>query len=210
MAMQIATRPKAVVLGLTSKMPLAGMVFITIQYLVGLRRLGFDVYYVEEHGKTPWMLMDGQREGGASVAAEYIAGLMRRFDLGDDRWAFRAPHDRRQCYGLSDDTLTRVLREAAVILNLHGGTVPRPEHAAGGRLVYVGTDPVEVEVALDNGDQAIVDYLTPHCAFFTWGENYGSPDCRVPRCPGAGAPGHCRPPLRGLRARPDVGRMKIR
>ena len=49
-------------LGLTSKMPLAGIVFITMQYLVGLKRLGFDVYYVEAHGKTPWMLMDGQRE----------------------------------------------------------------------------------------------------------------------------------------------------
>ena len=46
-AMHSATRPKAVVLGLTSKMPLAGIVFITMQYHVGLKRLGFDVYYVE-------------------------------------------------------------------------------------------------------------------------------------------------------------------
>ena len=76
--------------------------------------------------------------------------------------------------------LTAVLRDAAVVLNLHGGTVPRPEHCAGGRLVFVGQDPVEVEVSLDNGDQGIIDYLAPHCAFFTWGENYGNPDCRVP------------------------------
>ncbi len=60
-----------------------------------------------------------------------------------------------QCFGLSEPALTAVLRDAAVILNLHGGTVPRPEHCAGGRLVYVGTDPVEVEVSLDNGDQGI-------------------------------------------------------
>ena len=179
--MPMATRPKAVVLGLTSKIPLAGIVFITMQYLVGLKRLGFDVYYVEEHGKMPWLLMDGRDDGGAAVAATFIAGLMRRFGLDDDRWAFRSPHDPRQCFGLSDAALTRVLRDAAVVLNLHGGTVPRPEHAAGGRLVYVGTDPVEVEVALDNGDQGIVEYLSPHCALFTWGENYGNADCRVPR-----------------------------
>jgi GT2 family glycosyltransferase len=161
-------------------MPLAGMVFITMQYLVGLKRLGFDVYYVEEHGKAPWMLMDGQQQSGAAVAGAFIAGLMRRFGLEDDRWAFRAPHDRDQCVGLSEPALTAVLRDAAVILNLHGGTVPRPEHSAGGRLIYVGTDPVEAEVSLDNGDQGIIDYLAPHCAFFTWGENYGNPDCRVP------------------------------
>ena len=180
--MQIATRPKAVVLGLMSKMPLAGIVFITMQYVVGLKRLGFDVYYVEEHGKMPWSLMDGQpQQDGTAVAAAYIAGTMRRFGLDGNHWAFRAPRDRSQCFGLSDAALTTVLRDAAVVLNLHGGTVPRPEHAAGGRLVYVGTDPVEAEVALDNGDQGIVDFLAPHCAFFTWGANYGHPDCRVPR-----------------------------
>ena len=32
-------------------MPVAGMVFITMQYLVGLKRLGFDVYYVEAHAR---------------------------------------------------------------------------------------------------------------------------------------------------------------
>ena len=181
-AMHIATRPKVVVLGLTSKMPLAGIVFITMQYLVGLKRLGFDVYYVEEHGKMPWQLMDDQPpRDGVAVAATYIAGLMRRFGLDDDHWAFRIPRDRSQCYGLSDAALTTVLRDAALVLNLHGGTVPRPEHAAGGRLVYVGTDPVEVEVALDNGDQGIVDFLAPHCAFFTWGANYGHADCLVPQ-----------------------------
>ena len=74
--MHIASRPKAVVLGLTTKMPLAGIVFITMQYLVGLKRLGFDVYYVEEHGKTPWMLMDGQQQNGGAAAG----GIHRRLD----------------------------------------------------------------------------------------------------------------------------------
>lgn len=178
--MHIIAAPKAVVLGLTSKMPLAGMVFLTVQYLIGLKRLGFDVYYVEEHGKMPWMLMGPDQQDGASVAGAFIAGLMRRFDLEDDQWAFRSPHDPSQSRGMSESALTRVLRDAAIVVNLHGGTIPRPEHYAGGRLVYVGTDPVEVEVSIDSGDQGIVDYLQPHCAFFTWGENYGHADCGVP------------------------------
>jgi GT2 family glycosyltransferase len=46
--------------------------------------------------------------------------------------------------------------------------------------VYIGTDPVEREVELAAGVQDAIDLMTPHCAFFTWGENYGRPDCRVP------------------------------
>ena len=38
---------KVVVLGAMSKMPVGGIVFITLQYVLGLKRLGFDVYYVE-------------------------------------------------------------------------------------------------------------------------------------------------------------------
>ena len=66
--MHIAGTPKAVVLGITTKMPYAGMVLLAAQYLVGLQRLGFDVYYVEEHGKMPWMLMDDAQRDGSVVA----------------------------------------------------------------------------------------------------------------------------------------------
>ena len=179
--MHLSSRPKAVVLGLTTKVPLAGMVLLTMQYVIGLKRLGFDVYYVEEHGKAPWMLMNGKsHEDGPAIAAGFIARLMERFDVGERNWAFWSPDRRADCYGMSEQVLDNVLREAAVVLNLHGGTVPRPEHYASGRLVYVGTDPVEAEVSLDNGDQGIVEFLEPHAAFFTWGQNYGNADCDVP------------------------------
>jgi hypothetical protein len=179
--MHISTKPKAVVLGMTSKMPFAGIVFIAVQYLLGLKRLGFDVYYVEAHGHVPWMLMDGEHDDASARASAFIANMMRRFDLGDDRWAFQAWHEDGRCYGLSQSALDALYRDAVVVLNLHGGTVPRAEHYAAGRLVYVGTDPVEHEVALYHGDRSMHEYLAPHAAFFTWGENYGNADCGVPR-----------------------------
>jgi hypothetical protein len=178
--MPILSKPKVVVLGAMSKMPVGGMVFITLQYVMGLKRLGFDVYYVEAHARTPSWLMKDEHDDGSALAAAFIAGMMRRFDLGDDRWAFHALHDRGQCYGLSIDELRRVYREAALIFNLHGCTTPRPEHYETNRLVFVGTDPVADEVAVHQGDQKTIDYLAPHSAFFTWGENHGNPDCGVP------------------------------
>ena len=177
--MNLLRQPKIVVLGLMSKMPVAGIVWLTMQHVVGLKRLGYDVYYVEQHARTPSMLMERADEDVSAKAAAFIAGVMRRFDMGD-RWAFHALHDDGRCFGMSEGQLKQLYREAALIINMHGGTRPLPEHYATGRLVYLGTDPVEVEIQLYHNEQATIDYLAPHCAFFTWGENYGSPDCGVP------------------------------
>jgi GT2 family glycosyltransferase len=167
-----------VVLGMMSKRPWAGIVWITIQYLIGLRRLGYDVYYVESHACTPSMFV-AEHDDGSCGAARFIASVMDRFGM-TGRWAFHALHSDGTCFGLSEMQLRRLYRSSALLLNLHGATTPLPEHAETGRLVYVGTDPVQVEVEVHHGDQRAIDFLEPHVAFFTWGENLGRPSCRVP------------------------------
>jgi hypothetical protein len=76
--------------------------------------------------------------------------------------------------------LYELYRSAAAIINLHGGTELLPEHCQCPVRIYVGTDPVDVEVHLHHGNQKYLDLLRPHTAFFTWGLNYGQPDCKVP------------------------------
>src|SRR5205085_7672918 len=71
-------------------------------------------------------------------------------------------------------------RSAALLLNLSGSTRPRREHAASGRLVYVETDPVEVQVQLAEGNQTTIEYLDAHAAYFTFGECYATPECSLP------------------------------
>ncbi len=140
--MQISQRTKIVVLGTMSKMPVAGIVFITMQYLVGLKRLGYDVYYVSAHARTPSMLMTAEHDDSSALASTFISDTMRQFNVEDDHWAFHALHDDGRCYGLSESQLRDLYRSAGLIFNLHGGTVPLPEHYATNRLVYLGTDPV--------------------------------------------------------------------
>jgi hypothetical protein len=128
------------------------------------------------------MFMKNGHDDASLGAAAFIDDVMRRFELGTDRWAFHALHENGECHGMSTGALRRLYREAALILNLHGATIPRAEHSETGRLVYVGTDPVAHEVEVHNGVQETIDYLAPHAAFFTWGENYGNADCGVPTC----------------------------
>jgi GT2 family glycosyltransferase len=172
-------RRKLVVLGMMTKIPVAGVVWQTVHYLLGFRRLGFDVYYVESHARTPSMLMETERDDGSALAAGFIDRVLRRFDLRD-RWAYVALHDDGRHLGLSEGDLRRLYASAELIVNLHGGTEPRPEHADTGRLVYVETDPVQLQVELAEGLASTITFLEPHCAFFTFGENYGAADCLLP------------------------------
>lgn len=174
-----ATRRRIVLLGMMTKIPVAGAVWGTMHYLVGLRRLGYEPYYVEAHARTPSMLMTSETDDGAALAAAFIADVMRRFDLADN-WAFHALHDDGRVLGMSATALARLYADAALIINYHGGTVPLPEHSATGRLVYLGTDPVDIEIEVHQGRRETIDFLAQHRAFYTWGLNLGRPDCRVP------------------------------
>jgi GT2 family glycosyltransferase len=172
-------RPKVVVLGMMSKMPVAGVVWQNLHYLLGFERLGCDAYYVETHARTPSMLMTDPGDDSSALAAEYIAAVMRRFGLAD-RWAFRALHDDGSCFGMSELELERLYASADLLLNLHGGTQPLPELAATGRLVYLETDPVQLQLELHHGLPETLEFLEPHSAFFTFAENWGEPDCGLP------------------------------
>src|SRR5947208_1026022 len=116
---------------------------------------------------------------GPEGAARYIAEGARRFGL-EDRWAFQALHEGGRCLGMSAEELDRLYRDAAPIINMHGGTLPLPEHAATDRLVFLGTDPVELELEIHKQDRGTIDFLDQHVAYFTWGLNYGNPDCLLP------------------------------
>src|SRR5581483_582453 len=156
-----------------------GVVWQTVHYLVGFQRLGFDPYYVEAHARTPGMLMRHETDDSGALAAAFIDGVMRRFGLAG-RWSYQALHADGRHYGMSEGELARLYSSAELIVNLHGGTEPRPEHYETGRLIYLETDPVQLQVELHEGRQYTVDFLEPHVAFFTFGENYGRPGCGLP------------------------------
>ena len=174
------SRGKVVVLGQMTCMPVAGVVWQNVHYIEGFERIGFDAYYVEAHARVPRPLMRDKRTDGSAAAARFIADVMGRFGLGRDRWAFHALHSNEAVYGLSGSQLQRLYDEACLIINLHGGTVPRDEHARTGRLVYLETDPVRMQFKLASGDEDAFRFLEPHVAFFSFAENLGRPDCRLP------------------------------
>ena len=180
---QLRERPVVVVLGMMTKMPVAGVVWQTLHYLVGLERAGADVYYVEAHGRTPSMFMSQPSDDGAASAAAFLDRVMRRFGFSG-RWAYHALYDDGRCFGHSLPALKRLYANADLIINLHGGTIPQPEHIRPGRLAYLETDPVNVQIEVHDGIPSALEYLDAHQIHFTFAENIGNSDCRLPRTDG--------------------------
>jgi hypothetical protein len=179
----VLPKKKIVFLGMMTKIPVAGAVWGTMHYLIGFQRLGYEVFYVEAHARTPSMFMQRPEDDGSGNAAAFISDVMNRFDLGNN-WAFHALHEPGgRCYGMSETRLKELYATADLLINYHGGTVPLPEHTATGRLIYLETDPVELEIEIANGIKESTEFLAQHKAIFTWGLNYNHPTCKVPLDP---------------------------
>jgi hypothetical protein len=178
--MQVAKPKVIVVLGLMGCIPVAGtgMAWNTIQHLVGLRRLGYDVYYVESTGIWPFNAIADD----CTFPVTYISTLLSRFGF-EGKWAYVAAHSDGRCYGLSELQVKTLYERADAIVNLFGGTVLREEHLQCPIRIYLETDPVVHQIHIAKGERKYIDLVEAHTALFSWGENYGEPDCRVPTAP---------------------------
>jgi hypothetical protein len=157
---------------------MAGVAWQAVHYLLGFQRLGWDVYYVEDSGASPYDPEAGTVTGECDYAVRYVGDVMRRFGLGD-RWAY-LDMLKNEVHGRSRAELDELYRTAGVIVNLCGATAPRAEHKTGARLLYVETDPVYEQFQIALGDRASLGFLKSHDTLFTYGENIGAPDCPVP------------------------------
>jgi len=170
---------KVIVFGILFWYPLAGVTYQFLHYLVGLRRLGWDVYYVEDSNR--WLydphLNDLSGDPAPNIAA--VAPVLEAHGFAG-HWAFRAGVPGSPCYGMSEEQLRRLYREADAFLNVTGSQEMREELLACPRRLYVETDPFAEQIKIAKGDQGTVAYLAKHDTHFSFGENLGASDCSVP------------------------------
>jgi len=174
-----ADRGTLVVWGYLGSYPFGGMTWQALHYLAGFRRLGFDVWYVQEserpllHAET----FEPTREPEAN--ATYLARYMEAIGLGD-RWVLRPP-GATACVGALDrEGLERLYAGARLVVNVCGAQELLPHHDAIASLVYVQTDPVSDQVRVAAGDGEKIRELDAYDCLFTYGENLGGADCPVP------------------------------
>jgi hypothetical protein len=76
--------------------------------------------------------------------------------------------------------VTQLFERADALVNLTGATVLQDEHLRVPVRIYLETDPVLPQIEVAKGHQFTIDMLAVHTHHFTFGENLGAHDCRVP------------------------------
>jgi hypothetical protein len=168
-----------VVLGIMGQSPFAGVGWQVLHYLEGFRRLGYDVYYVEDTGEWPYDPERNMISADGRCAAAHIERLMGWCGLAD-RWAYRAAAEGGRVYGLDEDALARVVGRARTLVNVTGATVLYGDYLKIPARLYVETDPVQNQVEVAEGRDVTIERLGSHTHRFTFGENLGTPACDVP------------------------------
>lgn len=173
------TRGKAIVSGILFWYPLSGVTYQFLHYLLGLRRLGWDVYYIEDSAR--WLYDPKARviTGDASSNVAQVAPALAAHGFAG-KWAFRGAYEGGRCYGMEEGEILALYREADVLLNVTGAQELREEHLRIPRRLYVESDPFGSQVKLHNGDAVMRALLDGHDTWFSFGENLGSSDCEVP------------------------------
>jgi len=167
-----------VVFGIMGRIPFGGQTWLSVNWLRGFERLGHDVWYVEDDTAWPYDPVRNTVTDDCSYAVQHIAGVMDRIGLGN-RWAYRLADRKDACWGLSEQQLNELYRKCDVLLSF-GATDLRDEQMQAPLRVYIESDPVFSELRLANGDEHTRLAFSQHNVFFTYGENYGAPDCGVP------------------------------
>jgi len=174
------TRKRIIVMGFMGSVPIAGVIWQHIHYIVGLQRLGHDVYYIEDSARIPYNPVTQTVADDFTYAGAILAKLGDRFGFSG-RWAFCARYlPEAPGSGLPLPAIRRLYREADAILNVCGAQEFNEDLLESQRIIYVESDPVVEQVRVDRGVAGTIEHLRRHYRLFTFGENVGTDLFPVP------------------------------
>jgi hypothetical protein len=149
----------------------AGHTWVFLQYLLGLRRLGWHVLFVD------WL--DEEMCGGPvakSRHANYLRSVMERFGL-EDSYSLLDRRNGQAVGGLPRHEVLRQAQSSAFLLNVMGYLDDEEILATAPRRVFLDIDPGFPQMWRELG---LADLFTGHDDFVTVGERVGRDDCPIP------------------------------
>jgi hypothetical protein len=173
-------KKRIVVMGFMAGIPIAGVVWQHLHYIVGLQRLGHDVYYCEDSARHVYNPETYEYGEDYSYAAAELDRLSRRFGF-EGRWAFCARFIKGEpTVGMTRQQMHELIRSADAVLNICGSQEMYEELRGIGNFLYIESDPGVEQIRIDNGDPEPRTYLDEHRRLFTFGENIGTHAFPVP------------------------------
>jgi hypothetical protein len=164
--------------GIIARYPFGGVTWCSLMYLLGLRALGHEVFYIEDTGECVYDPVRNTRATDPSYGTSYIHAALEPFGLGD-RWTF-VNYD-GSYHGRPRDEVSRYAAECDLFLNLSGGSwFWRDEYARIPRKAFIDSDPAFTQLAIAKAEPWYVEFFQRFDRLFTFGSNIGTNASQVP------------------------------
>lgn len=177
---------RIIVGGFLGLLPAGGVTWDYVQYPVGLAELGHDVFYIEDTRLWSIYQKEGSDWGDCSASVEHLKNVCEWFGLSN-RWAYRDEAS-GGCFGLSLEKVYEICRTADVFINISCANVLRDEYMKIPVRALIDSDPMFTQIQAHSqavftpGQSGMRRALEGHTHHFTFGENVGHEDCRMPPC----------------------------
>lgn len=154
-----------------------GESWVRLSWVLGLKRLGFKVYLVEQIGRPTCV----DESGGvtaleSSVNLAYFIDVAEQFGLSGA--AALISEGGEQVFGMTQAELLDVAGAADLLVNISGHLTWEPMMRRQQRKVYIDLDPGYTQFWHAAGKMGA--HLQGHDFHFTVGENIGRPGCSIP------------------------------
>jgi len=167
-------------MGFMGSMPIAGVIWQHIHYIVGLQRLGHRVFYIEDSARLPYNPETFDTSEDYDYAAKVLGRLATQFEF-EGRWGYCARFlQELPTAGLSLEQIRQLYRDADAILNVCGTQEFNDDLLTSERILYVESDPGVEQIKIDQKNECTLNYLGRHHALFTFGENVGTSGFPIP------------------------------
>jgi hypothetical protein len=170
---------RIVVTGLLGQYAFGGVTWDYIQYLLGFRALGHDVWYLEDSGAWPYDPVRQTYGEDSTYNTTYLQGIMTEFGFGD-RWIYRNGADGK-FHGAGESAARDLIKHADLLVNVSSAGWLKDYEFGVKHQMFIDGDPMFCQVGLVDPKNA--DYaarVRAHDSQFTFGLNVGGPGCLAP------------------------------
>lgn len=167
------------VIGHIIKIPLGGMVWHYLQYVIGLKRMGHEILFLEDCGDFPACYNPDNFTVSENPAygLRFIQQIFDAYDL-KGQWAYYDGHS-GNWYGNSRQKVLSFCAKADLVLNVSGGTPLREWWIKIPSRVFVDTDPGFTQVK-HLTDPSAYEIALQHTCYFSFAENINKAICTIP------------------------------
>ena len=168
---------KIVVAGTIGRSGLGGQAWAVLQYLLGFRALGHEVFYLEDCGKSSWVYNWDKAEWTTELdyPAAYVRSCLSPHGL---RWIYRTDEGSR---GAALESFLEFCAASDLLLMR---AVPlwvwREEYGRPKRRAFIDVDPGFTQISIANGDNGLADGIARCERRFTVGQKIGDAGCPAP------------------------------